>query len=396
MFARGVSSLSLGEDCHVVIQHPEVDATMVFVGQAVFIDDEGARIALRNFGPAVRAELVEFAARRLEVQPVEAADSPVAGVTSEWDADEDSELRKLGSLQVVFRKSVEDRPAPVVPSEAPTGADRIAPSLAVPELAGEPLELDLGLPLAPVGLDLGAPMPHNVAQGSDAGLELDPPLLTMKMDPLPITAHEAESAAAEFSDHGSLELLELMPAGEVPQLVPSPVDAGQIVPELASSTEAGPELASEAAAPASTNTSRGAVERKRPGHVHERLRGLSMAEQLRMAREGDANERVVLERLYGKSVWDALLRNPRLSVAEVSRIARMGALPRPSLELIANNPAWTASPQVRRVLLSNARLPRDIGVRLLRALPKHELKLVLKQTSYPLAIRNAARKLLKI
>ena len=100
--------------------------------------------------------------------------------------------------------------------------------------------------------------------------------------------------------------------------------------------------------------------------------------------------------MYGKSVWEPLLRNPRLSIAEVSRISRMGALPRPLLELIVANPAWCTAPQIRRSLLGNARLPREMGMKLLRSLSKHELKLVPKQTSYPASVREAARKLLKI
>lgn len=95
-----------------------------------------------------------------------------------------------------------------------------------------------------------------------------------------------------------------------------------------------------------------------PANVQARLRGLSVVEQLRVARDGGQTERVVLERLYGKTVWEALLRNPRLTVPEVSRLARMGTMPRPLLELILGNPAWLQVPQVRRALLSTLASPR--------------------------------------
>ena len=48
------------------------------------------------------------------------------------------------------------------------------------------------------------------------------------------------------------------------------------------------------------------------------------------------------------------------------------------------------------LLLGNRRLPRELGLKLLRSLPKHELKLVPKQTGYPTSVRTAARKLLNI
>src|SRR5262249_10463850 len=96
-----------------------------------------------------------------------------------------------------------------------------------------------------------------------------------------------------------------------------------------------------------------------PKNVHERLRGLSVVEQHKVAREGETHERMVLERLYGKSVWEPLLHNPRLTFPEVARIARMGALPRPLIELIVGNGTWLKSPEVRRALLANPRLAAD-------------------------------------
>ncbi len=134
--------------------------------------------------------------------------------------------------------------------------------------------------------------------------------------------------------------------------------------------------------------------RRVPQGVHERLRGISIAEQMKVAREGDMSERVVLERIYGKSVWEALLRNPRLTPPEVARIARMGTLPLPLVDLIVSNAAWLASPMVRRGLLSNPRLKGDAIPKVLRAMPFGELKLVPKQTAYSAQIRDAARKLL--
>jgi hypothetical protein len=131
------------------------------------------------------------------------------------------------------------------------------------------------------------------------------------------------------------------------------------------------------------------------GNVHSRLRGLSMAEQLKIAKTGEVSERIVLERLYGKNVWEGLLRNPRLTGPEVARIARMGSLPRTMIEIIVGNGGWLAIPEVRRALLSNPRIGTDHIMRILRLLPKHELKLAAQQTAYPFAVRDVAKRLLK-
>lgn len=135
--------------------------------------------------------------------------------------------------------------------------------------------------------------------------------------------------------------------------------------------------------------------RKISANVHERLRGLTLVQQVKIAHHGEVSERIVLERMYGKTVWEPLLRNPRITGPEVARIARMGALPRTLMELIVGNGAWLQIPEVRRALLTNPRISADQIIRLLRLLPKHELKLAASQTAYSNAVRDAAKRLLK-
>jgi hypothetical protein len=136
-------------------------------------------------------------------------------------------------------------------------------------------------------------------------------------------------------------------------------------------------------------------DKQRALNMHERLRGLTLAQQIKVAHNGEVSERIVLERMYGKNVWEALLRNPRLTGPEVARIARMGALPRPLVEIIVGNGAWLQIPEVRRALLSNPRLGVDQITKVLRLMPKHELKLATMQTAYPMAVRDTARRLMK-
>lgn len=133
----------------------------------------------------------------------------------------------------------------------------------------------------------------------------------------------------------------------------------------------------------------------RAPNMHERLRGLTLAQQVKVAGHGELAERILLERIYGKNVWEPLLRNPRVTGPEVARIARMGSLPRPLMEVILNNGAWLQIPEVRRALLTNPRLGTDQILRIIRLLPKHEIKMAAVQTAYPLAVRDAAKRILK-
>jgi hypothetical protein len=73
----------------------------------------------------------------------------------------------------------------------------------------------------------------------------------------------------------------------------------------------------------------------------------------------------------------------------------MGLLPRTLLEVIVGNGTWLQVPEVRRALLANPKLSPDQVMRVLRLVPKHELKLAAVQTAYPHAVRDAAKRLLR-
>jgi hypothetical protein len=177
---------------------------------------------------------------------------------------------------------------------------------------------------------------------------------------------------------------------------PEPVAIESAASETDANAEADAADVAAADADAAANAEPETEESKKlAANVHERMRGLTMAQQIKYAHTGEASERIVLERLYGKNVWEGLLRNPRLTGPEVARIARMGSLPRPLMEIIVGNGGWLQIPEVRRALLSNPRLAPDHINKILRMLPKHELKLAAAQTAYPMAVRDVAKRMIK-
>jgi hypothetical protein len=126
-----------------------------------------------------------------------------------------------------------------------------------------------------------------------------------------------------------------------------------------------------------------------------KLRNLTPAQRMQVARGSIQEERVLLERLYGSAVWELLLRNPKITLPEVARMARKGTMPRPLLDMIAENEQWVRHSLVRRALLANPRLGPDAINRVLRTLPPRELKLVPQQTAYPQSVRQAATRLMR-
>lgn len=126
-----------------------------------------------------------------------------------------------------------------------------------------------------------------------------------------------------------------------------------------------------------------------------KLRNLTPQQRMQVARGSVPEERVLLERIYGSAVWELLLRNPKITLPEVARMARKGTMPRPLLDLIAENEQWVRHSLVRRALLGNPRLGADAINRVLRTLPPRELKLVPQQTAYPPSVRQAATRLMR-
>jgi hypothetical protein len=128
--------------------------------------------------------------------------------------------------------------------------------------------------------------------------------------------------------------------------------------------------------------------------VQERVRGYTSNDALRRAKEADLTERIALERAFGKQVWELLLHNPRISPAEVARIARKGNVTQVVIDTIVANASWLASAEVRRALLANPRVAPAALDKVLRALSRPELALLPKQTAYPPTVRRLAQRLL--
>jgi len=125
----------------------------------------------------------------------------------------------------------------------------------------------------------------------------------------------------------------------------------------------------------------------------DRLRKLNRGEQIKLARTAEQPTRVALERICGRDVWEVLLRNPRITIPEVARIARKGTAPAPLLDMIVDNKMWAKSGPVRRALLTNPRLSLGSARKVLTLAPKPELKMASRQAAYPAHIRDLAAKM---
>jgi hypothetical protein len=131
------------------------------------------------------------------------------------------------------------------------------------------------------------------------------------------------------------------------------------------------------------------------GSNWDRLRGLSRTEKLLLAPKADRTERLVLVQDNDPQVLYALLKNPRITVDEVVRIAKSAYLVYQTAELILKTSQWAANPDVRVALVHNAKTPPVFALRILPTLPEAEVKLIARGAATSMALKQAALKRLQ-
>jgi hypothetical protein len=135
-----------------------------------------------------------------------------------------------------------------------------------------------------------------------------------------------------------------------------------------------------------------AQENAQDGNAWDRLRALPHAEKLILAGKADRSERVILAQDGDPQVLFFLLKNPRITVDEVARIARSAFLSFQGADLIAKTTQWHNN-DVRIGLVGNPRTPTPLALRILPSLPPNEIKQIARGSAVSTALRQAALKL---
>ena len=124
----------------------------------------------------------------------------------------------------------------------------------------------------------------------------------------------------------------------------------------------------------------------REGSDWDRLRAMSRTEKLLYAPRAERNERLVLVQDPDPQVLYALLKNPRLTVDEVVRVAKSSYLTFQTAELILKTAQWSASVEVKTALIHNPKTPTAFALRILPTLPEAELKAIARGAATSMAL----------
>jgi hypothetical protein len=127
----------------------------------------------------------------------------------------------------------------------------------------------------------------------------------------------------------------------------------------------------------------------------ERLRGMTLPQKILLAPKADRVTRALLIHESDPQVLFALLKNPRLSIDEVVRVAKSPYLSFQAAELILRTSAWASNLDVRLALVHNPKLPVPFALRLLPTLPDHEVRAIAKGAATSMPLKQAALKRLQ-
>lgn len=121
----------------------------------------------------------------------------------------------------------------------------------------------------------------------------------------------------------------------------------------------------------------------------DRVRGLSQMEKILLASKADRSERALLIQDNDPRVLLSVLRNPRLTVDEVVRIAKSSFLNYQIADVILKTGQWMSSLDVRLGLVNNPKTPQAFALRILPTLPDAEVRTIARAGTN-MALKQAA------
>jgi hypothetical protein len=122
----------------------------------------------------------------------------------------------------------------------------------------------------------------------------------------------------------------------------------------------------------------------------QRLRVMTPPQKILLAPKADRTTRALLVQESDPQVLFALLKNPRLSIDEVVRVAKSSCLSFQAAELILRTSAWAANLDVKVALVHNPKLALPLALRILPTLPDIEVRNIAKGAATSMALKQAA------
>ncbi len=127
---------------------------------------------------------------------------------------------------------------------------------------------------------------------------------------------------------------------------------------------------------------------------YQELLDMPVSEKIKMALTGDKEWRSLLVREANKLVCSAVLKNPRITEAEVLMVAKNRASNDELIRTILLNREWLKNYDMKKALIEHPRTPLQSAMRFMSFLTERDIKDLAKSRNVSQAIVNNARRML--
>ncbi len=131
--------------------------------------------------------------------------------------------------------------------------------------------------------------------------------------------------------------------------------------------------------------------------IYQKILAMNTADKIKLAFTGGKTERGLLINDANKVVSNAVLKNPRITVGEITQVVNSKTASDEVLRLIARNKEWVKNKNVQFGLITNPKTPLPIAMRFLDHLDKRALAKIAKSKNVSSVLSsNALRKMQRI
>lgn len=127
----------------------------------------------------------------------------------------------------------------------------------------------------------------------------------------------------------------------------------------------------------------------------KKIEDMSVGEKIKLALTGDKTIRSMFITHSNKMISTAVMKNPRLTIEEVVKVANAKTTPDEIMRIIAGKKEWLKNYSVRIAMVMNAKTPLQVALRMLDSLNIKDLEKVAKSRYISNVIAGGADRLLK-
>lgn len=127
--------------------------------------------------------------------------------------------------------------------------------------------------------------------------------------------------------------------------------------------------------------------------LYKRVQHLNVSEKIKLALLGNKEARDILMKDSNKLVSSTVLKNPRITEDEITKVVNSRSIPDDMLRQVAGNKEWLKKYPIKLGLTGNPKTPLTVAIRLLNQLNEKDVQHIAKSKNVSSALSTAAKKL---